>query len=230
MTDSFAARLFRAFWKNGDCNAAWGQLLDQQKLGEKCNFFRFDVEYDTAQPALDDVESMDSIGCAAQAAALGSPTMELLAKRARAELFIFELDLSQPPRLVAGAFECVGIVLCRLRARTVEFEEFMRQLQQSSASVKCQGRVVTDSFQPATADSGRHNFSAAFTFRVPTRQHQFEITLDESSSLSVNISGSPFTLEKLIEQQRIGAVFGTSDHRKRPRQQNEAAQRKRTKL
>jgi hypothetical protein len=52
--------------------------------------------------------------------------MERLARRARAELFYFELDGPLRPRLVQGAYHCRGHILCRLRAGTEAFDVFMQ--------------------------------------------------------------------------------------------------------
>lgn len=229
--DSFAARLFRAFWKQGDSSAAWKQLLGHQKVGGRREFFRFDIEFQTKPPALDDVDRMSEVGRIAREAVLGSSAMEQLAKRIRAELFIFELDFTQAPRFVAGVYECVGHILCRLRTGTAESDEFMHQLFQTSASFSCQGRTLPDSFRGHNTVNNGGNFRQAVKFHVPSRQHHFEVTLQEGSSSVCNISGSPFTLEWLIEQQNMSACFGTSHHRKRTYVDNVTTQsRKRRRL
>ena len=59
------------------------------------------------QPALDDVTSMPHVAQIARDSVLGSPQMERLARRVRAELFYFELAAT--PRLVKGAYPAQGI-------------------------------------------------------------------------------------------------------------------------
>ncbi|ODA75779.1 hypothetical protein RJ55_08725 [Drechmeria coniospora] len=216
LQNTFAARLFRAFWKQGDSTAAWKQLLSHQKLGDGQGFFRFDIKFEANQPALDDVGSMIEIGRMAHEAALGSSAMKQLAKRIRAELFVFKLDISQLPQFFAGAFECVGHISCRLRPGSVEFMTLMNQLSARSASFNCQGQSFSDCFREYDDIDEYVPLRQTICFHVPSRQHQFGITLQDGPSV-FNISGSPFTLEWLAEQQATGAYFGTVDHRKRTR-------------
>lgn len=43
------------------------------------------------------------------------------------------------------------------------------------------------------------------------------ISLKEGAGEGYNISGSPFTLQWLVREQKLDAWFGTADHRKRSR-------------
>jgi len=59
--DSFPARLYRAFWKQG--NAGGVEKPGEPREEDKSHgaYFRFDMEYDGIQPALDDVTSMPHV-------------------------------------------------------------------------------------------------------------------------------------------------------------------------
>jgi hypothetical protein len=213
--DSFPCRLFRAFWKQGDSNVTWNQVLEQPAAVEDKNLFRFNVEFEGKQPPLDDVDGMADIARAARKTASESCTLKDLAKRQRAELFVFELDASQPPRTTDGVYECVGHIMCRLRAGTVEYATFMQQLNQGKAVVKCHGQVIKGSFR-AESDMTNANFNQEVKFQVPSRQTPFQIMLEEESSSPWDISGSPFTIDALSRQQGLNSCFGSEDHRKRP--------------
>ncbi|KAJ2977353.1 hypothetical protein NQ176_g4420 [Zarea fungicola] len=209
----FPARLFRAFWRQSDCAAAWDQLLSHQKLDKRGDFFRFDIRFGEDQPALDDVGSMREVARMACESALASAEMSRLAKYLRAALFFLELDVGFPLIMRCGTYHCTGKLKCRLRAGSEELHVFLTQLHHSTAIFKCQGQTLL------TMSSGREGsfdmtqFEKEVALEVPSLQHAFAITLDEESTSS-SISGSPFTLDRLQKQQHLYAPFGTAYHRK----------------
>lgn len=210
---TFPARLYRAFWKQGDSSAAWGHVVSRQDAQAKGEYFRFDVQFDGEPPALDDARAMGRVAHLARDTALGSPEVERLARCLRAELFVFELDGSWQPRLRNGAYRCEGHIYCRLRAGTEEFEALMRQLAQRSASFQCQGKRLQWCIPPTHQLCDLSNFRLPVVFHVANRQAPCRITLQEGpADDTCNISGSPFTLERLMAQQQFGASFGREDH------------------
>ncbi|EHK19887.1 uncharacterized protein TRIVIDRAFT_123114, partial [Trichoderma virens Gv29-8] len=212
----YPARLARAVRKHWDSDNAWKQLMSHQKAGGRGEFFRFDVEFKSQLPALDNVSSINEVAGIAREAALGSAAMKQLGSCHRAELFFFELDVTRPPCFVNGVYECVGHIQCRLRAGTVEFDTFMDQLRHGSASFKCQGRTQSGSFQRAGRIGTYGNFRQEIAFFISSQQQRLEISLVEGNPPSIcHISGSPFTLNSLIKQQNIDACFGTMDHQER---------------
>ncbi|KAH7303728.1 acyl transferase/acyl hydrolase/lysophospholipase [Stachybotrys elegans] len=212
--DSFPLRVFRAFWQSGSSSRAWTQLLSHQEMGNKGEFFRFDIEFDGPEPALDDVLVMEEIRDEARDAMLDSPTLDRLVLRTRAELFFFELDPERPYQLIGGVYECVGRISCRLRARTPEFEAFMAQLNASSAKFLISDRVLPTDFQDRFTRLRDGNFSKVIKFQTPSRQDPITISLREKDT-AYPISGAPFSLQWLIDAQQLEARFGQQDHRKR---------------
>lgn len=209
----YLARLARAVRKHLDSDNAWAQLMSNRKAGSRGEFFRFDVEFQSQLPALDDVDSMVKAARIARKVARRSAAIKQLGKCHRAQLFFFELDIFRPPRFVSGVYECVGYILCRLRAGTVEFETFMHQLHHHSASFRFQQRMQPEAIQGLGGMDLTGNFRQEIVFSLPTKQHNFEISLEEGSPASIcHISGSPFSLDSLIKQQNIDAKFGTKDH------------------
>ncbi|PTB40407.1 hypothetical protein M441DRAFT_70208 [Trichoderma asperellum CBS 433.97] len=211
----YLARLARAVRKHLDSDNAWAQLMSNRKPGDRGEFFRFDVEFQSQLPALDDVNSMVKAARIARKVARSSAAMKQLGKCHRAELFFFELDSSRPPHFVSGVYECVGYILCRLRAGTAEFETFMRQLHDHSASFRFrfQEGMLPRAIQGLSETDPTGNFRQEIVFSLPTKQHHFEISLEEGSPASIcHISGSPFSLDSLIKQQNMDAKFGTKDH------------------
>ena len=212
--DSFLLRVFRAFWQYGNSKRAWQQLLSHQKVGKSGEFFRFDVEFEGPEPSLDDVLVMKEIGDIARETILDSPALSRLVLRIRAELFIFELDDLRPFQLVNGMYECAGKIVCRLRAKTPEFEALMTQLGQSSATFLVGESVLPGSFYDRSAMLEDGNFSKEIKFCTPSRLDPFTISLREKDT-PYPISGAPFTLQGLLNSQSLEARFGTADHRKR---------------
>jgi hypothetical protein len=208
---SFPVRLFRAFWKQTDANKAWEHLLGQcggQSSGE---YFRFDIRNDVAQPSLDDVDSMPRVAEMARDSARRSSTVERAARCVRAELFFFELSAA-PIHLKNGAYRCTGNVFCRLRGGTDELHVLLQQLAESAACLQCQEQVVPDAFGPAQQARNHVSFCQPIVFLVTSRSSPFSITLHEDPASVCHISGSPFTVGRLMDQQRLGAVFGREDH------------------
>lgn len=216
--DSYPARLIRASLKHGDSDAAWKGLVTRRPAQRQAAYVRFDIRLDEAPSALDDVDNMDLVAQIARDTALNSRQVALLARCIRAELFVFELDATRPPRLKGGAYRCIGHIYCRLRAGTVKFATFMRQLAQRSAVFQCQGRPLPSGsafLLPAsgTADDDDANFCQTVVFQVSSRHALCRIALQEAPSSVCDISGSPFTLDGLVKQQKLDAAFGRDDHR-----------------
>lgn len=212
--NSFPYRVYGAFCKQGESASVWESLVEQIRVRARGQCFRFDVDLGDWQPALDDVNCMETMARMARESALGSTEMARLAKSLRAELFVFELDPSHLPELVSGVYQCTGYVVCRLRADTPEFGIFMHQLKSASAILRCQRRSLLEfQAQMINAEDGR-NFYHEVHFQVSSRQHEINITLQEGEIIS-NIGGSPSTIEQLCRQQQLETCFGTDDHRKR---------------
>ncbi|KAI5465163.1 hypothetical protein BGZ63DRAFT_350184 [Mariannaea sp. PMI_226] len=208
----YPARLIQAVCK---------QPEQPQALDEGGEVFRFDLEFHGQQPSLDDVSHISETAALARKATMGSALIQRLARRIRAELFLFELDPAQPPRYANGSYDCVGHISCRLRAGTPEFLLFMEQLHQSGAFFRCDGQDVLSSFRQCDMVQWEGNFRQEITFHLANREDRFEVLLCEESGISdsaCNIGGSPFTVDRLTEQQGLEPWFGASGaDRKRPR-------------
>ena len=91
---------------------------------------------------------------------------------------------------------------------------FLQQLTGRSAFHCLEGTTPDTSVSAAHRDGGG-NFRLAVELRVLKRTTPCRITLqeEEPSSFPYDISGSPFTLDWLMEQQKLGVSFGRADHR-----------------
>jgi len=222
LQDSFPMRIFRAFWQGSSSHRAWQQLLRHTKSDSQSNLFRFDIEFEGPVPALDDVAEMQNVAKLARDEILHSPSLEPLINRIKAELFVFELSADAPFRFHNGVYLCAGRILCRLQPKTPEFNAFMCQLAQSSASLHVAHQRIIKGVWASPTLNTQGQFDQEVSFQIKSRDRPFSISLAVGDYQS-NISGSPFTLEGLAEQQKLNAVFGTADHRKRPVEGEEEA-------
>lgn len=203
--------------------------MSQLLSAKKGRYFRFDVDLGARGPALDNLTEMDRIGKMARETIWNSSALEKLVYRLRAELFIFELDDARPFQRVNGTYECVGHIQCRLRAKTPEFEALMSQLDQGSAVFRFRRWVLQGSFQDRSSVRHDGNFFKRVRFQIRSREEPFSIALEEGPGTTCQISGSPFTLQRLLSQQSLEAWFGTPDHQPRKRKNTETYEPERQK-
>ncbi|KJZ68127.1 hypothetical protein HIM_12482 [Hirsutella minnesotensis 3608] len=211
---SFLSRLVRAFWRLTDSKLRWKQMMSYRRLGTRTEFFRLDLDFQGAAPPLDDVERMEEVAEIAQTSISNSSAVNALAALLRAELFFFELDCTELPRYVNGAFVCVGHIVCRLQVGTAEFDEFQRQLRTSAASFWIGSREIPVGLGDEV-DARSAHFRKSVHFRAAGRDDSFDILLSEGRGEPRRISGSPFTIARLLRQQHLDSFFGQSNHKKR---------------
>lgn len=208
---SFIARLLQLLLTQNESEQEWKKALQHQKEGGNGNFFRFNVEFDNKEPSLDNVEDLAYLGQIARESIHKSPELIRLAHCIRAELFFFEL--SHKPQLINGVYNCTGYLICRLPRGTPGFKVLMDRLDEESATFKMGSRCLSGDIDsnPTTGD-GVH-WRRMIQFQVSGRKTVFGITLTEGPLGDIPISGSPFTIDRLVRVQRLDAVFGSSDHR-----------------
>ncbi|KAF4471559.1 retrotransposon hobase [Fusarium albosuccineum] len=208
LSDWFPLRLWRALWRPTGSKNAWEHFRSHYKTDHRTNFFRFDLELVDDAVALDDVDMMDAVQRQACDTARGSSDLRALGLLLRAEFFLFELDPSLPPRYSRGAYECVGRVTCRLRAKTSAYVAFMEQLCRGRASIQIGGQVLE-----FTNEDAHRDVCLRVCFSVPSLSSPVAVRLVEQGHAS-NVSGSPFTVEWLVRRQELDMRFGTTIHRR----------------
>lgn len=202
--DGFIPRIFRAFIASLKADAG----------RRKGPYFRFDVEYNGYEPSLDGTTKMQQLKENARLAISESPEEDRLVRCMFAECFIFELE-SDPKRGVNGQYICTGHIFCRLRANEKGLSVLLDQLGARSAKFLLYGRPITT---PTSSDSFLNregNYCRRVQFQVFDRKSSISIQLQEGQSQPSNISGSPFSIEKLVADQGLDCCFGRSDHVKR---------------
>ncbi|KFY02563.1 hypothetical protein O988_02062 [Pseudogymnoascus sp. VKM F-3808] len=208
LKDGWIPRLLRAFKSTIGTKCAY-----QRRGGRNNKYFRFDVEFDGPEPQLDDTSRMQELKAAARSAMEGSKQLDRLARCIIAELFFFELD--SLPVKKNGQYVCIGKILCRLCAGDPSLGTLMEQLNKSSAKFLLQDHSISNSNSSYLAANG--NFCLAAEFDVSSRNSDISLYIQEGSSEPCSISGSPYSINRLIAAQQLEALFGRADHAKRQR-------------
>ncbi|KAJ9133184.1 FabD/lysophospholipase-like protein [Pleurostoma richardsiae] len=217
LKDGFAVRLFRTMMDQMSGSRIWKDFMGYKKIeSNDTEYFRFDVEFTDGEPRLDNVRCMDQVSLLARTTISHSAELSKSISCMIARLFFFQLD--ELPRKRNGAYSCSGHLFCRLRAGREGFVALMRDLDQANTKIAADGRCLPGGFQSHLSLAQDGNFKKRVTFEVSSREQTISMTLYRSPGAHFNIGGSPFSLDWLIRVQRLDAMFGTADHRKRKSQ------------
>jgi hypothetical protein len=228
--DLWFFRLCRALWssidsqENGDSirrKMAKNHKEDPGKMRRRGEYFRFNIEFRTQQPRLDDSSKIPEMKILAQEAMLHSKQLDRLAHCIIAELFVFELELDNPPRKENGRYSCTGYILCCHRAGSSAFDALLERLTKSSAKFLFRGRALPGSIRDRASLARDGNFRKRVCFDVTSKEDLVSLHLWEGGAESYNISGSPFSVDWLMEAQGLGRPFGRQDGMKRKRKDND---------
>jgi hypothetical protein len=135
-----------------------------------------------------------------------------------ASLFYFELAFL--PQRRDGKYLLTGHIMCSIRRGDPALEALLIKLESSC------GRFLVNG---CPTSSSTTNFSflgqdGNVQIRVITEIiDKFTISLDTDEDETCHISGSPFSVPRLIKAQGLDAPFGRSDHHKRKRSDDSEA-------
>ncbi|KAI9855647.1 MAG: hypothetical protein M1813_009693 [Trichoglossum hirsutum] len=219
LKDGALPRLCRMFWeKMRDKNV-------RQIFRTHPRYHRLDIEFDGAEPGLDDTRSIPELKLKAQADRSLSKIIDNIAHCVIASLFYFELD--SIPERCNGEYVGSGYILCFLRRSDLALEVLLNQLSSSSA-----GFYLNDYPIPGTVGDNSF-FGKDGSFRKPVKlniSEKFTLSLKQGDSEPYNISGSPFSIDRLVLAQGLNASFGRADHRKRRLSDSDTRARKRRRI
>jgi hypothetical protein len=240
--DLWLFRLCRTLWSSIDSQEGSDaihrkelkSLQDELKSGERRRlgqYYRFNVEFSDREPRLDDFKKMPEMKILAWDEMLQSKQLDRLACCIIAELFVFELEFESLPRKENGRYSCTGYILCVRRAGTPTLDMLIERLTKSSAKFLVRGRTLSGSIGDRSFLARDGNFRKRVSFDVTSKQDLVSLRLREGSSEAYNISGSPFSVDWLIEAQGLGRTFGRADGVQRKRKYNdEGLSRKRQRI
>jgi hypothetical protein len=168
---------------------------------------------------LNDTSMMPELTLKSQADPALAPKIDLVARRMVASLFYFELDKLALPQWRNGRYVLCGYIRYSIRRGVAAADyNFLEALLRKLSSSR--GRFLVGDWAVSDASDalwvGRDgNF--CLPIDVETRD-KFAITLQlADEEVGSNISGSPFSVRKLVTAQGLDAALGRSDHRKRKR-------------
>lgn len=203
----------------------WKALVSFGRPKSSGRYHRLDIEFDGPEPRLDSVSDMASLQSRALRDPLLSQVLDNIAECAIASLFY--LKLHTRPRYMGGQYVGSGSIECVLRHHEPALDILLDRLCATGARFLRGDKNVSDLHDKCIAEVGdrsnldeTRNFCTSLTLGV---QDSFSIFLQEGSNTPRHISGSPFSVERLVRAEGLEAYFGRADHRKRDWAHDECA-------
>jgi hypothetical protein len=171
-------------------------------------YHRLDTEFDGPLLRLDNIQSIHDLQLRSQEDDSISEVINSIARHAIASLFYFKLD--SKPGKYDKEYIGVGSIFCTIRQSDLAFQPLLDQLSNSAFyldNYPIIGKIGDRSFI-----SKDGNFRKRVELSVNDR---FTIFLKQGDSEPCNISGSPYSVEKLKSAQCVDCSFGRADHGKR---------------
>ena len=204
----FFARIYRSFMNSIDGEKTWSQFYNYLPQ-DADRYSRLNIELNK-EPELDDTAIMPEL---AQLTIdrLSKSVLHAVQEYIYATCFYFELDELPTPDLDTGGFNCCGKIFCRYGTDSPTYLTLVNYLSESQGSFLVSGRAIVDSNSTTELEiiTGQYTFSRWLKFYTKSMEDEFNILLLCSpDSRPVNISGSPFTVDRLISQQGLDLPFG----------------------
>jgi hypothetical protein len=213
-------------WKHVSLLRGWQafkQKLDSERLGQDFNnqrrlaseedYYRFNITWDGREPGLDEVCEMPVIRVKAEEQFSNSTEMDVLAFRFIASHFHFELETE--PKKRGSQYFGVGHILCDLKRNHPAYRALIDRLSEGEARFYVDDNLVPGRIGDCSFLDKKGDFRKSVEFERVTGK--LSIRLELIGIQSQDISGSPFSIEKRIEAQKLNAYFGQASHRKRKR-------------
>ncbi|EXJ56219.1 uncharacterized protein A1O5_12675 [Cladophialophora psammophila CBS 110553] len=197
------------------CRLFWEKMRDKnirQAFRSNPRYHRLDVGFDQGEPRLDDATTMSELKSKVQAEESLSEAIDNIASCMLTSLFYFELE--SIPEKIDGRFVAIGHIQCSLRRNHLAFSLLLGRLSDCSAMFYLDDCPIPGRFGDSSFLDGDGNFRKRIELSVSDK---FAICLKQGHSEPCNISGSPYSLQKLILAQSLDASLGTANHRKRKR-------------
>lgn len=195
------------------------KMLDEQPrkvIQANPRYYRLTTKFDHDIPRLDDVNSIQTLQSHVDQDQTLVSKIENIAERLIASLFYFELDAV--PEKIDGRYFVSGCILCDIAISEPAFPGLFRCLDSTSAQFWINRCPMTDVVE-------KNSFDRYGNFRKKvalTTDGVFDIALKRGGLEACSISGTPFSLPRLIALQGLTAVFG------RPGPQKEECKPKRS--
>lgn len=207
--DSPSLDASRGVWRNGTLprlfRMFWEKMRDdktREVFHGSDRYHRLNVRFNDEEPKLDDTQSMAAIKLNAEGDQSLSAAIERLASCITASLFYFELETR--PETFEGDYNAVGHILYSLRDGDPAFGALCNRLSQSGARFLIDGCPIGPAHDLSCyAEDG--NFRRRVEIKTTGA---FTVSLEQGSQGPSDISGSPFSIERLVVAQGFNAAFG----------------------
>jgi hypothetical protein len=191
----------------------WSLVMEKMR-----DNYRLSIGFESGEPRLDDAKIISDLIARVEADTDLSKNINYAANCLIASLFYFELD--SMPEWSEGKFILAGHIYCCIRQTDPAFNDLMERLQEKG--VKFVVSDGQDTIFTSELTSSRKDID--FAIRVYTRiPNSFTVSMKIEDGHSYNISGSPFSVTRLVQIQVLDAHFGQANHRKRKRSRLEIA-------
>ena len=218
----------RSIFKNGVIprvvGLAWEKMRDgrvRQAFRTHPRYHRLDIKLGDREPRLDDIRSIPDLKSKVDADPSLPEAVNKVAEWMIASLFYFRLDSDL--EWSNGTWTGSGKICCLINQNDPAYQALILQLTNISAAFWLDDSPIAGRFGHSSFTNKEGNFRKSLTVSTADK---FSIKLKRGKSMC-DISGSPFSIEKLAEIQGKNAVFGTADHRKRRMADDKQGPRKR---
>ena len=222
----FIVRIYRSFMNSMDGEKTWSEFHNQIPQ-DADRYIRLNVKLNQPEPALDAVSMMPSLVQCTNTN-LDINMQYAVRNYIYATSFYFELS-GIPVQDTEGKYYCSGVIYCRFGGTEVQ-TKLLTYL--SSASFFLLGRDIAPE-NPGTSKLAlpMHEFERELQFSVSSLDDSFSILLAPSQDAPpINISGSPFTIQRLIIQQGLDMMFGGWTLKRKPENDTPLSEPKKKKI
>lgn len=217
LKDGWIPRFARGSWEAMAGDRDWKALVSFGRPKSSGKYHRLDIKFDGPEPRLDAVNDMASLQALALGDPLLSPVIDNIAECAIASLFY--LKLHTRPRYMGERYIGSGSIRCLLRHCEPALGVLLKRLCATGARLLIGDRNIPGRRDECIAEIGDRsnldetgNFCTSLTLDIKC---SFSVFLQEGSKAPRHISGSPFSVERLVRAEGLEAYFGRSDHAKR---------------
>jgi hypothetical protein len=186
--------------------------------------YRLNIDFDGDEPRLDDTGSIPKLISRVLTDATMFPKIDAVTRRMLASLFRFELD-NLPCICDNGMYIFTGQILCSIRQQEYDpsapdqrskasLQKLLARLRSGGSRFFVNGSPIACAVTQRSFMKNNGNFEIGISAKTSDR---LDITFDIDGAEACNISGSPYSIQKMVTVQGLDAPFGRSDHRKRKR-------------
>ncbi|EUC27395.1 hypothetical protein COCCADRAFT_111821 [Bipolaris zeicola 26-R-13] len=217
LKDGWISRVARGSLATMAGGRDWKALVSFGRPKSSGKYHRLDIKFDGPEPRLDAVSDMISLQSSALHDTLLSPVLDNIAECVVASLFYLKphTRLRYRGRQYIGS----GWIKCKLRHGEPALEVLLSRLHTAGARLLIGNRNSPELHDKCIAEIDDHfNLDETGDFCINLEldvQSSFSIFLQKGSNAPRHISGSPFSMERLVQAEGLEAYFGRADHRKR---------------